>query len=68
MERKDIEPFLDVDNVAVGIPSEGWSRPFYFYGKITELTDKFLVIRYTKGLKKINLNDIEDIQFTGEGY
>ena len=69
MQKQDIEHFFKSGkSVAIGIPSDGWNRPFYFYGIITEIEDKFLVIRHRNGLKKILFSEIEDIHFSSGGH
>lgn len=65
MQRQDIDLFFKSGKpVAIGIPSDRWNRPFYFYGIITELEQNYLVIKHRNGLKKILLSEIEDIHFT----
>lgn len=53
--------------VAVGIPHKSQDRPFFFYGKLVDVTDDFVLLERKmdvegiEGYKQIPLNQIIDI-------
>ena len=62
MEKRFLEPYFGTQ-VAIGIPHASRPRPFFYYGKLIELTDTFLILQFGSGIKQIQLADIIDIHF-----
>ena len=48
--------------VSVGVPHKYEPRPFYYYGIIKEVTDKYLVLSYPGGVRQICLCDVIDLR------
>ncbi len=63
MDKELITPFYKKNvDVAIGVPHAVTAgKPFFYYGRITKLTDKYLILRFEKGIKQILLEDIVDI-------
>jgi ribosome maturation factor RimP len=49
--------------VAVGIPHYTQRRPFYFYGILKSADDKNIVIETKKGIHRISLSEIVELNF-----
>ena len=62
MDKKFLEPYFN-KQVAIGVPHASRPRPFFYYGKLIELTDTFLILQFGSGIKQIQLADIIDIHF-----
>ena len=61
LEERDGEKFLGKD-VAVGVPHSVLNRPFYFYGKVTNIRNGKLVLTFPTGFKEIDLVEIIEIR------
>ncbi len=61
MQKNECIRFLE-ESVGVGVPHMHEPRPFYFYGIIKAVTDKYLTLSYAGGVKQILLDDIIEIR------
>jgi len=60
MDRSECQEFL-LKTVAIGVPHQTEIRPFYYYGKLLEVTKQDVKIKTTNGYKLILLDDIIEI-------
>lgn len=60
MEKRFLEPYYNKP-VAIGVPHNSRPRPFFYYGKLIEITDSFIILQFKSGVKQIQIADIVDI-------
>jgi len=66
MQKEECKRFLK-QYIAVGIPHRSEDRPFFFYGKLVDVTDNYVLlerrmdIEGIEGYKQILLDQIIDI-------
>jgi len=48
-------------NVAVGVPHLTQRRPFFYYGKVVDIEERHIVLENEKGIHRIPLSDIIQI-------
>ena len=62
MEKKFLVQYFN-KQVAIGVPHTSRPRPFFYYGKLIELTDQYLILQLVSGIKHIEITDIIDVHF-----
>ena len=62
MEKRFLEPYFN-KQVAIGVPHHTRPRPFFYYGKLIELTDVYIILQFKSGIKQIPIAEIVDVHF-----